>query len=159
MFLTPMTTTKPHLIGNKHRLGKEPWNKGKKGVQVVTQETRNKQSIVRKGKNNGMYKHGLSANGYLKRKEILAGRDRPVNCEVCYESGQIDFDHCHVEDKFRGWICRRCNLVLGMVKDSQRLLRNLALYIDINYDVTRPTTIINGLLSTNNSNEETPRTE
>jgi Recombination endonuclease VII len=40
-----------------------------------------------------------------------------------WEEGHIDHDH--ETGKFRGVICRRCNQVLGMVKDSQKILRGL----------------------------------
>lgn len=41
-----------HLLNNKYRVGKIPWNKGKKGVQIVSKETREKLSKVRIGNKN-----------------------------------------------------------------------------------------------------------
>ena len=60
-----------------------------------------------------------------------AGREKPELCEICFTNEfKIVFDHCHNSGKFRGWICDRCNRVLGIVKDSPELLRELALYLE-----------------------------
>lgn len=63
-------------------------------------------------------------------KSHIAGRNRPENCDICGEKSKIVFDHCHARGHFRGWICDRCNKVLGMVKDSQELLGKLSLYLE-----------------------------
>lgn len=61
----------------------------------------------------------------------LTGRKRPKCCEVCHRHGQpIHYDHCHKSGLFRGWLCRDCNAVLGYVRDSSKILRNLADYLD-----------------------------
>lgn len=81
-------------------------------------------------------------------RAAAAGRPRPTSCEVCLESpapkqsyrkngdpvpvSQIVFDHCHASGKFRGWICDRCNKVLGLVKDSPDLLSKLSQYLKVN---------------------------
>jgi hypothetical protein len=62
-----------------------------------------------------------------------AGRPRANECEICDSSGITVFDHCHSTDKFRGWVCDRCNKVLGLIKDSADLLRKLANYLE-NFD-------------------------
>lgn len=126
------------LLGNKNGLGKNLGNKNALGKTV--------------GEKNGHWKGGVSKPEY---KEKIAGRAKPEVCEICRRKSTIDFDHDHATGDFRGWICRRCNLVLGMVKDDRRLLRLLAEYLDIHDDNTRPTIIINinGLFP-NNSDEE-----
>ena len=71
-----------------------------------------------------------------KRLELMAGRPRSEACELC---GQIPkptqnartvvFDHCHATGKFRGWLCDRCNKVLGLVYDDQDLLLKMRDYL------------------------------
>jgi hypothetical protein len=60
-----------------------------------------------------------------------AGRNKPDLCEICSTNEfKIVFDHCHNSNRFRGWICDRCNRVLGIVKDNSKLLNDLALYLE-----------------------------
>ena len=61
----------------------------------------------------------------------LAGRPKPIKCEVCERIGRICFDHDHKTGKFRGWICWKCNATLGMVNDNPMLLYKLAKYLKI----------------------------
>jgi hypothetical protein len=68
----------------------------------------------------------------IKEREILAGRPRPNSCEACGEEGRIMFDHCHTRGHFRGWICGKCNTVLGFVKDDTSRLLKLAAYLKFN---------------------------
>lgn len=67
-------------------------------------------------------------------RETLAGRPRPLACEVCggppSDKRGMTFDHCHTTGRFRGWLCRNCNLALGYVRDNSQLLRALADYLD-----------------------------
>lgn len=59
--------------------------------------------------------------------------DPPGNCEICpsTDSGKNDWnlDHNHVTNKFRGWLCSRCNGALGMFKDDPELLIKAAEYL------------------------------
>ncbi len=67
----------------------------------------------------------------LRAKEKAAGRPKPKTCEICGDEHQkIVWDHCHTTDKFRGWICNPCNLILGGVKDDIELLLKMALYLE-----------------------------
>lgn len=67
---------------------------------------------------------------YINNKlEKRAGEPRPDKCEVCGEGGRICLDHCHKTGVFRGWLCNRCNLFLGKVKDDPLWLLNLACYL------------------------------
>lgn len=61
---------------------------------------------------------------------VLAGRPRPSACDLCCGCvGGIVFDHCHVGGQFRGWLCDRCNKVLGLIKDDPTLLEEMAIYL------------------------------
>ena len=64
------------------------------------------------------------------RLEVLAGRSKPDACELCHTPGKIFWDHDHANGKFRGWLCRSCNLILGHVRDSANQLRALAHYVE-----------------------------
>lgn len=73
-------------------------------------------------------------NHKQKKLEKQANRKKPEQCEICGAFGKdlkkgLCYDHDHKTDKFRGWICGRCNFVLGLVKDNSELLDALAKYI------------------------------
>jgi len=60
----------------------------------------------------------------------IAGRPRAERCELCLEYVMTVFDHCHDGGHFRGWICDRCNRVLGSVKDNTELLKAMIRYLE-----------------------------
>jgi hypothetical protein len=63
-------------------------------------------------------------------REAIAGRPKPEVCELCFTADfRIVWDHCHVGGHFRGWICDRCNRVLGLVKDDSELLERMSNYL------------------------------
>jgi len=74
------------------------------------------------------YKGGTS----WKYKIGRAPRPRPEQCELCGALGVICFDHNHATGEFRGWLCRRCNITLGMVKDNRELLLAMVNYLLLN---------------------------
>ena len=90
--------------------------------RVVSKETKRKISLA-------LWKGGIATTEY---KEKIAGRKKSELCELCGKGGRICFDHCHESGKFRGWICRRCNLVLGLVADESKLLILLSDYLKQN---------------------------
>lgn len=67
---------------------------------------------------------------HIKELENKAGRPKPEKCELCDSSGIICFDHNHETGEFRGWICERCNTVLGKVKEDINLLNLLISYLN-----------------------------
>ncbi len=67
-------------------------------------------------------------------REKIAGRKKPEQCEICGAFGKdskkgICFDHDHKTGKFRGWICIRCNLILGYAKDKVEILQLIIKYL------------------------------
>lgn len=72
---------------------------------------------------------GTQPQRLLRDREKIVGRKKPDACEICGAMGKIVFDHSHETEKFRGWICDRCNKVLGFAKDSPELLERLSNYL------------------------------
>lgn len=66
---------------------------------------------------------------WLKRREEVAGRPRPQECEVCNREGRVMFDHDHATGKFRGWLCKECNTTLGLVGERISVLEKLVVYL------------------------------
>lgn len=70
----------------------------------------------------------------LAKRELITGRTRPEVCDVCglppNDERDLHFDHDHQRGHFRGWLCRRCNIVLGQVADDVDLLRKLIAYLE-----------------------------
>lgn len=57
-------------------------------------------------------------------------RERKVGiCALCQQERQMCFDHDHATGKFRGWICRKCNLMLGHAEDNVDTLRRAVEYL------------------------------
>jgi len=76
----------------------------------------------------------------------LAGRPRPKFCEVCGRNdSRIHFDHCHTLGHFRGWLCGKCNTILGMADDNPDILTKLAAYLKRTSDHTPPQLTLPGI--------------
>jgi hypothetical protein len=71
---------------------------------------------------------------YKEGRESKAGRVRPNACECCGENNwrkrPLHFDHDHVTNEFRGWLCHDCNMALGAAKDSIERLKKLIDYLN-----------------------------
>ncbi len=68
------------------------------------------------------------------KREREADRPRSITCECCGELPTkigVVWDHCHDTGKFRGWLCNRCNRVLGMCKDSEKVFKKMIEYLRI----------------------------
>lgn len=50
-------------------------------------------------------------------------------CEICGETLKLVCDHDHATGLFRGWLCRRCNVGIGALKDSAELCEKAATYL------------------------------
>jgi len=110
--------TRAKIKEARARQGNNVWNKGLKGYNA--------------GEKHPQWQGGKGGRGTKQQliyREKLAGRQKPTECEICGAMGKICFDHDHATGLFRGWICWRCNVVLGHVKDSAELLEMLMKYI------------------------------
>lgn len=68
----------------------------------------------------------------VRRQEKQAGRPRSEICDLCKRSETTVYDHCHKTGIFRGWLCHRCNRVLGSVYDDIDLLQSMIIYLQEN---------------------------
>jgi recombination endonuclease VII len=67
-----------------------------------------------------------------RRKKLTAPPpyEPPSHCEACGRPLlKPNLDHCHVTNRFRGWICNPCNAALGLAGDTAEKVRRLLDYI------------------------------
>lgn len=55
-------------------------------------------------------------------------------CAVCHQPPSegvrwLHVDHCHDTGKVRGLLCQKCNVALGMLRESPEIVRSLLAYI------------------------------
>lgn len=119
--------------------GKIPHNKGKKGISKEISEKLKNNSYKKKiylirlnGSEDLNWKNKTNMKIRREIQEKIAGRLKPEYCEVCGRSGTINFDHNHTTGKFRGWLCRGCNLALGFVGDNKEIFEKLIIYLETN---------------------------
>jgi hypothetical protein len=67
-------------------------------------------------------------------KTTRAVRPKTTKCECCDQprngKGQLHLDHDHGRDVFRGWLCMRCNVGIGMLGDSAEGVRRALCYLE-----------------------------
>ena len=51
-------------------------------------------------------------------------------CTLCPSTDTLVVDHCHASGRIRGVLCRKCNLVLGLMDDDPERLRAAAAYLE-----------------------------
>jgi hypothetical protein len=44
-------------------------------------------------------------------------------CEMNCGRKATSLDHCHNTNEFRGWLCRRCNVGIGLIGDTLERLQ------------------------------------
>src|SRR5260370_1453896 len=42
----------------------------------------------------------------------------------------LSLDYCHITNRFRGWLCAKCNLTAGKFNDDYEAIRKLADYLE-----------------------------
>lgn len=53
----------------------------------------------------------------------------PQFCPLCGRNVPLSLDHNHVTNKVRGWICSKCNSILGFANDDTTLLKKMIDYL------------------------------
>lgn len=105
------------------------WNKGKKGYTNSGSFKVGHLGLIG-DKSPVWIKERDSMRKRIKEQEKIAGRPKPEQCEIC---GAIDcricFDHNHLTGEFRGWVCTRCNIIMGLSKDNIDILMEIIKYL------------------------------
>jgi len=52
------------------------------------------------------------------------------SCEICGDTKELCYDHCHDTMKFRGVLCRGCNRSLGQLGDSLESILKVVKYLE-----------------------------
>ena len=65
----------------------------------------------------------------------MADYPRTDNCEICGIPEKdlkkiLCYDHDHNTNKFRGWLCSRCNLLLGQIEGNLELSTKMVEYLE-----------------------------
>ena len=92
--------------------GKDPFNKD--GFRLIRGDCLECNSTI------GKKKRILEKE--TKAKNIVKPEDN--KCEICKKVKKLFFDHCHITNTFRGWLCNECNRSIGMLcnDDLQRMI-------------------------------------
>jgi len=58
------------------------------------------------------------------------GERRSGPCEICdAPADPLHLDHDHATGRARGWLCFRCNSMLGLARDSGEILKRAGAYL------------------------------
>ena len=71
--------------------------------------------------------HGMPPEGY--KCPICGGSEEEMKGKGNKVNGAWVLDHCHEEDKFRGWLCHKCNRGIGCFDDNIEKLINAINYL------------------------------
>lgn len=87
-------------------------------------------------------KHKANKQTVPYQSTLSYGPPDGLHCEICGQleevvgSGKkvrsvkaLSHDHCHASDTYRGMLCHRCNIALGLMRDNTDILRNAIRYL------------------------------
>ena len=65
--------------------------------------------------------------------EIFFSNSEGLVCPLCrrISKRRLVWDHDHATNAFRGYICHRCNVALGLVDDDAETLLRMIAYLDL----------------------------
>lgn len=71
------------------------------------------------------HKYGLTRDEY--KRVLRCKSTRP--CQICHKKDKLVIDHDHITGKYRGLLCRHCNLAIGHLQDDPERARAAAKYL------------------------------
>lgn len=86
---------------------------------------------------NTKYCSSCVAKGYdryhrLYNMTIRECENLPTSCEICGSTENLHVDHDHTTERYRGVLCRGCNVSLGMIYEDVNRLQKMIEYINKN---------------------------
>ena len=70
-------------------------------------------------------KYGITKEIYLEQLE-----KQGYSCYACDSTDKLCIDHCHDTNEFRGILCHKCNVALGLLEDNTKTLTKLINYLN-----------------------------
>ena len=72
------------------------------------------------------YRYGIELSEYDAMVE-----QQKCKCKICKtETKTLVVDHCHDSGRVRGLLCKQCNVGIGMLKESENIMREALNYIN-----------------------------
>lgn len=84
-----------------------------------------KGAIFRVRSPQSLKKYGLTQAEYEAMEDAIDGM-----CPICFASSKLVVDHCHETGSVRGLICNKCNVGLGLLRESSHVLIRATQYLD-----------------------------
>jgi hypothetical protein len=74
-------------------------------------------------------RHAARKFGYVECTEYPQ-QPSDSKCAICHREAPLCLDHDHETGKFRGYICRDCNMALGKLGDTANAIRRVLAYLE-----------------------------
>ena len=116
---TKCYTNKPLTDFMNNTSGRDAFDKNK--YRLRRPECRECNKSANKGKN--------QAIKLAKENGISLKAPDGTECELCGKTTSIVFDHDHVNNVFRGWLCDPCNRSMGVLGDSAQSILSAVAYL------------------------------
>lgn len=102
-----------------------------KARYIMNRDAILKQQAVTRAKKPAGYQAQRSRDWRFSQRNIA--HPMPNACEICANPRGVKnlyWDHNHVTEQHRGWLCNRCNLAIGQFRDNPALLRAAVVYLE-----------------------------
>ena len=130
-FTVENTYNRLHVRGRQcrecHSLNEKKYRE--KNLEIVKERVRKWQS------DNPHYRLKRKYNITYNELEFLYHKQNG-RCAICHQEIALKggrythIDHDHISGKVRGILCRNCNIILGIIKEDTKILRNAAEYLE-----------------------------